>query len=116
MAKTAKFGPAPKDWVLPAETQAQRIVGRLGGVTRLARLCASIGRPIARQTIEYWYYTRGVISPDYAPILQACAEALGVPLASDDWSPVPQPGLKMRYEMGLGWVYFRPTFEPTEVL
>lgn len=109
---TQPTGPAGRDWELPAVTQAQRIIGKLGGVGRVSRWLKKphSGSPhVYPPSAVYYWLENGLVAPDAVPALQAFARELGIPLTEVDWNPRPRPGLTMIFMVGRGWQYQEPS-------
>lgn len=91
MSRKAKhFDSSAKGAHKEAVTQAQRIVARFGGASRLARILQEIGQPLAVQTIYRWLYPdrSGLIPAHQVEKIMSAARHAGVRLTDGDWSPV----------------------------
>jgi len=88
--KPGYFDSAAPDAAKRAQTQAQRIVAKFGGAWKLAALLASIGDPLAVQTIYRWLYpdASGLIPAKSIPKIVKAAKAADITLTDSDWSPV----------------------------
>ncbi len=74
------------DMISPAE----HIIGKLGGLTKTARMLSSEGKPFAISTVQGWK-ERGKIPQEYwLPIIEA-AKAEGIEVSLEMFLAVPAP-------------------------